>query len=416
MKTKAFEGVKVAEFAWQAAGPMSSRYLSDHGATVVRVESHKRIDTTRGTNPYVTKQPHIDGSMFYGRHNANKYSLSIDLNHPQGLALAWELIKWADIMTETFSPGTMQKWGLDYENVKKVKPDTIYLSSSMQGPGGPHSCYMGFGQNAVNLCGFSEVSGWPDRMPSAPYGAYTDYIAPRFNAAALIAALIYRRKTGKGQWLDQSQLESSIHFFAPPIMDYSINGRIMQRQGNRYPLACPHGVFQCKGDDSWIAIAVFTDAEWRAFRKALGSPEWTRKDEFSTLPKRKNNEDELEPLVTAWTLNYRAEDAENLLQRAGVAANVVERSSDIFRDPQLQHRRYFTRLNHPISGRPAYEPQACFILSKTPREILRPSPCMGEHNGYVLKELLNLTDDEIAEHIIDGSLTTEIPDAFKPNM
>ena len=416
MGKKVFEDIKVADFSWAAVGPLSSRYLADHGATVVKIETHHRLDTLRVTSPYPGGKPSVDGSMFYGRHNANKYCVSIDLNHPNGQKLAWKLIMWADIVAESFSPRVMQKWGLDYESVRKVRPDIIYLSSSMQGHGGPHTSYVGYGPNACALSGFSEVSGWPDRMPAAPHGAYTDYICPRFNATALIAALDYRRRTGKGQWIEQSQFETSLHFFSPPIMDYLINERILGRQGNRLPHAAPHGVFPCKGDDRWVAIAVFTDEEWQAFCHAIGNPEWTKKAEFTTLLKRKGNEDELEKLVGEWTTNYTAEQVESILQSAGVAVNIVAKSSDVYEDPQLKHRNYFVRLEHPVMGRPAFEPQACYILSKTPREVAMPSPCLGEHNAYVFKELLGMTDDEIADHIVDGSITTELPGEFQFSM
>lgn len=415
-KKKVFEGIKVAEFAWAAVGPLTSKYLSDHGATVVKIESHNRLDTLRVTSPFPGGVPNVDGSMFFGRHNPNKYSVSINLNHPNGLKLAWKLIMWADIVTESFSPRMMEKWGIDYESVRKVKPDIIYVSSSMQGHGGPHASYVGYGTNACALCGFSEISGWLDRMPAAPYGAYTDYICPRFSTSAVIAALEYRRRMGKGQWIEQSQFESSLHFFSPPVMNYIINGRIIQRQGNRLAHAAPHGVFQCKGDESWIAIAVFTEEEWKAFCNAVAKPEWIGRDDFATLAKRKQNEDKLEQLISEWTGNYAAEEVEKLLQAAGIAANIVAKSSDIYADEQLKHRRYFNRLKHPVMGEPAFEPQSCFLLSKTTREVVRPSPCLGEHNEYIFKELLGMTDDEIAEHIIDGSITTHLPGGFKVNM
>jgi crotonobetainyl-CoA:carnitine CoA-transferase CaiB-like acyl-CoA transferase len=411
-----FEGLKVAEFAWTAVGPCTSRYLADHGATVVKIESHIRLDTLRVTTPYVGGPPNLDRSMFFGRHNVNKYSVSIDLGHPAGQKLAWKLIMWADIVSESYSPRVMHKWGLDYENVKKVRPDIIYLSSSMQGHDGPHSSYIGYGQNACALSGFADASGWPDRVPAAPYGAYTDYIAPRFNAAALIAALDYRRRTGKGQWLDQSQFEASIHFFAPAIMDFQLNNRILSRNGNRLYNAAPHGVFPCKGDDCWIAISIFTDEEWEALCKALGNPEWVNKSEFSTLSDRKRNENELEKLLSDWTVNYTPQEAEAILQAEDVPANIVARPSDVYEDKQLQSRNYFVRLDHTEMGKPAFEPQACFLLSKTPRKLIRPTPCLGEHNEYVFKELLGMTDDEIAEHIIDGSITTQLPGKFQVNM
>lgn len=416
MNGKVFEGLKVAEFSWAIVGPSTSRYLADHGATVVKVESPTRLDTLRVTNPFTSSRPRVDTSMCYGKFNANKYCVTIDLNHPNGQKLAWKLIMWSDIVTENFSPRVMKKWGLDYESVRTVRPDIIYFSSSMQGRGGPHTSSAGYGFSTCALSGFSEISGWPDRKPAAPPGAYTDYICPRFSTTALIAALEYRRRTGRGQWLEQSQFESSLHFFSPPIMDYLVNKRTTERQGNRLTHASPHGVFPCKGDDRWVAVAVFTDEEWQAFCRAIGKPEWGKKAKFATLSKRKENEDELEKLISEWTVNYTAEEAETILQANGIAANIVAKASDVFEDSQLLHRGYLVRLKHKEMGVQAFDNQACFILSKTPREVVMPSPCLGEHNAYVFKELLGMTDDEIADRIVDGSIATEQPQEFQVNM
>jgi crotonobetainyl-CoA:carnitine CoA-transferase CaiB-like acyl-CoA transferase len=407
MSKDALEGIKIAEFAWVVVGPSTSRYFADHGATVVKIESHKRLDTNRINGPFVNGVPTPDGSMFYGKHNPNKYCVSIDLQHPNGKKLAWKLIEWADIVTESFSPGTMEKWGMGYEDIKKIRPDIIFFSSSMQGRGGPHTSYAGYGQNAVNFSGFSEVTGWGDRLPSPPYGAYTDYVSCRFAAFALLSALAYRSKTGKGQYIDQSQFESSIQFMAPPIMDYQVNGTVMGRNGNRLPTAAPHGVYQCQGDDRWVAISVMNEEQWPKFCQAAGNPGLTSDKEYSTLAQRKKNEEALDKLVKAWTQNHTAEEIEAVLQKAGVPANVVEKPSDIYLDPQLESRHYFTALEHPVMGKPKYDAQGCFILSKTPRRLVRPSPCVGEHNEFVFKDLLKMTDEEIAEHLIDGSITTE---------
>jgi benzylsuccinate CoA-transferase BbsF subunit len=345
--------------------------------------------------------------MFYGKHNPNKYCISIDLQSPGGRKLAWKMIEWADVVTESFSPGTMEKWGMGYEDIKNTRPDIIYFSSSMQGRGGPHTSYAGYGQNAVNFSGFSEVTGWPDRLPSPPYGAFTDYISCRFAAFSILSALLYRRQTGKGQYIEQSQFETSIQFMAPPIMDYQINGKVMGRNGNRLPTASPHGIFQCQGDDRWVAISIMDETQWQKFCHLIGSPALAAQEKYATLAQRKANEDTLEKVVSAWTASRSVEEIESLLQSAAIPCNPVEKASDIYKDPQLEHRQYFTPLMHPVMGQQKYESQACFILSKTPREIYMPSPRVGEHNEYVFKELLKMSDDEIAENIIDGSITTE---------
>jgi benzylsuccinate CoA-transferase BbsF subunit len=411
-----FNNIKVAEFSWVVVGPSASRYLAEHGATVVKIESHKRLDTIRAASPFANNQPGPDTSMFYGRHNSNKLSVSIDLQSPGGKQLAWKLVRWADIITENFSPGTMEKMGFGYEEVKKVKPEIIYLSSSMQGRGGPHSQYAGYGQNAVNLCGFTGVSGWPDIMPAPPQGAYTDYICARFIGLGLIAALDYRRRTGRGLFLEQSQFESSLHFLAPQVMDYQINNRIMSRRGNRLDSAAPHGVFPSQGQDNWVAISVMNEEQWPKLCEAMDLPALSGDIRFATLQQRKKNEDELEKIIEDWTQRKKAEDIESLLQKAGVPANKVARPADVFADPQLQARQYFTELPHSAMGLQKFEAQSCFILSESPREIRTPSPNLGEHNEYVFKNLLGLSDEEISERIIDGSITTEITGQFKASM
>ncbi len=201
MPKKVFEGIKVAEFAWVAVGPQTSKYLADHGATVVRIESHTSWENLRGVGPFAQGKSGLNRSMAFGKYNANKFGASLDLNHPRGQELALKFIKWADIVTESFRPGIMKRWGLDYDSVRQVKPDIIYFSTSMQGQTGPFATYGGLGPMMSAVAGFAEISGWPDRIPSPPYGAYTDYICQRFNSAALIAALEYRQKTGKGQWM-----------------------------------------------------------------------------------------------------------------------------------------------------------------------------------------------------------------------
>ncbi|OGC94399.1 MAG: hypothetical protein A2W25_01835 [candidate division Zixibacteria bacterium RBG_16_53_22] len=413
MKKQVFEGIKIADFSWAVVGPLCSRYLAEHGATVVKIECHKRLDLLRQASPFANNTPTPDSSMFYGKINPDKYCVTIDLQHPDGKKLAWKLIEWSDIVTESFSPGTMKKWGLDYEEVRKIRPDIIYLSTNMQGSGGPHSAYSGLGYNAVNFSGFTEISGWPDRMPAAPHGAYTDLVCPRFAALGILAALDYRRRTGKGQWIEQSQFESSLHFLSAPLMDYQVNGEIVARNGNRLPGAAPHGAFPCKGDDNWIVISVLNNEQWQNFCQAIDNPALSQQKEYATPGDRKINEDELDKLVTAWTLKHTAEAAETIMQRAGVPAQKIFKPQDVYHDRQLKERNYFIPLKHPVMGEQKFEMQSCYILSKTPRRIKRPSPCLGEHNEYVFKELLGMTDEEIAQHIIDGTITTEITGGMK---
>ncbi|MDO8491861.1 MAG: CoA transferase [Dehalococcoidia bacterium] len=402
---QALKGVKVANFAWVGVGPLHVRYLALHGATVVRVESHARPDTLRLMMPY-RGGPGINNSPWFAEINPNAYGISINMGKPSGLEIAWRLIEWADIMIESFIPGTMKKWSLDYENVRKKKPDIIYVSTCQMGQTGPYAKFAGFGYQAGGISGFTYISGMPDTTPGPTQIAYTDVIAPRFGAAALLAALDYRRRTGKGQYLEQGQFETSCHFLAPHIMDYLISKRVLERNGNRNPSAAPHGVYPCRGSDRWCALAVFNDEEWRSLACVMGRSELADAPSFATVLARKKNEDELDALIAGWTLDRTAEQLEAMLQAAGIASAVVADTEDLVSDPQLRSQGYFKKLKHSVVGEHLYRTMG-FTMSRTPPELERPGPALGEHNEYVFKELLHMTDDEIADALAEGGVTTE---------
>jgi len=284
--------------------------------------------------------------------------------------------------------------------LKKVKPDIIMLSSCMQGQTGPHATHPGFGPHLTALTGLVHIAGWPDRKP-AELGVYTDLIAPYFNALAILAALDYRRRTGKGQYFDASQYENVIHFMAPLILDYTVNRRVANRTGNQSPYAAPHGAYRCRGQDRWCTIAVFTDEEWQSFGKIIGNPAWVNSPEFATLQARKENEDELDGLVEDWTVNHSAQEVMTMMQAGGVAAGVVETGEDqLEHDAQLKHRHSFWEVEHPEVGK-YHVPTPSFVLSKSLYELCR-APLVGEHNEYVLKEILGMSDEELAELVIEG--------------
>jgi benzylsuccinate CoA-transferase BbsF subunit len=399
------EGIKILDFSWVIVGPLTTKYFADHGATVVRIESHVRPDEIRAVSPIKDGIADIEHGGMFPNLNSSKYSISLNLRKHEGQAIAWKLIRWADVVTETFSPGQMAQWGLDYESVRQVRPDIVYFSSSPRGETGRYAKTMGYGPLITALSGVYHLSGWPERRPSPPYGAYSDYVAPHFAVAAILAALEYSQRTGKGQLIDLSQLEALVAMNAVPVMEYAVNGHVMNRSGNRLPYASPHGAFRCRGNERWCGIAVFDETEWKQLCKAMGSPDWTREAKFSTLLSRKENEDELERFIESWTVTYSPEEVEAKLQSAGVTCSVIESSKDLFEDPQLAHVGFFRWLEHKAWGSYAYS-GPCFRLSKTPDQLRR-SPYLGEHNEYVLKEILGMSNDEIAENIINGAITTE---------
>lgn len=398
---QALQGIKVADFTWSAAGPITTRYLAAYGATVVRIESSSRPDVLRVSGPFKDGKAGVDRSGNFAILNANKYSISLNLKNPQGKQVARRLVAWADIVAESFTPGVMERQGLGYEEIRKIKPDIIMLRTSNQGQIGSQAEQPGFGQHLVGLSGFSYYSGWPDREPLGFGMAYTDVITPRFAVALLIAALDYRRRTGKGQVLDLAQLETAVHFLSPQMLDYTINGRIGNREGNRCPYACPHGVFPCRGEDSWCAIAVFTDDQWHSFKQVVNRP-WTEDNKFSTFLYRKRNEVELDRLISEWTICFTAEHLMELLQKAGVPAGVVQSAEDVINDSQLKLRDNFWIMEHKILG-PTIHLGQPFILSKTPAQPRMPAPCLGEHTEYVCTKLLNMSDEEFVELVAAGA-------------
>ncbi len=401
-----FEGVKVADFSWVGVGPQIGRELAYYGATVVRVESHKRPDTLRLAFPFKDMKPGIDRSAFGMAYNTGKYGMSLDLTKPKGREVARKLIQWADVVCNSFTPGSMQALGLDYESVVKFKPDIIYWETCQMGQKGPLAKFGGYGAYGVTYAGFSHITGWPDRYPLVLFNNHSDFIAPWYMVITLIGALLYKRKTGKGMHLDESQIEAGATFLGPLLLDYIVNGRIANRMGNRDPYMAPHSVYPARGTDRWVAIAVTNEEEWESLCRVMGHPEWTEDPKFATMLARKQNEDELDRLIGEWTKDYPPEQIMAMMQAAGVPCGVVQTAGDLFSDPQMKHRQHFRFLEHKVIGRHAYNSPA-YRLSKTPDHIWKAGPCLGEDNGYVYKELLGYSDDEVADMLAEGVITTE---------
>ncbi len=392
-RKQALEGIKVADFSWAVTGPLTSLWLAQHGAEVVKIETITNIDRARTSNAFKDGKSGINRAANFANYNTNKYSLSLNLNTTKGIEVAKRLIAWADIVVENFSPGTMAKWGLGYDDTRKINPDIIMLSSSMQGQTGPGAYRAGFGVDLAALAGFSHFVGWPDRGPTALTMAYTDTAAPPIGVVAIMAALATRLKTKRGQYIDLSQLESCIHYLTPALLDYVVNGENGGRKGNSHPWAAPHGAYRCRGDDRWCAISVLTDEEWKAFCWIIGQTVLADDSEFTNASNRKKREEELNKLIEAWTINYTPEEIVNRLQDNGIAAGVVADGKDVLDNPQLKHRDHFVPLNHPEIGQFLAEAPP-FRLSKTPRKLYRAAPCLGEHTEYVCTQILGMSDEE----------------------
>lgn len=402
MEKQPLAGVKVLDFGWALVGSLTTKQLADHGAQVVRVESTTRVDLPR-TNRMVSMSSatNPDDKPWFTHLNTSKYSIALNLKCAPAKSVIERLTRWADVVNANMVPGTLSRLGFGYEYMRSIKPDIIMAEGSAYGQTGPLAHEWGVDGTGAALSGYLDLTGWPDRGPVGPNVPYGDVVLPFFIAAAIVAALDYKRRTGKGQYIDGSMLDVCVQQITPALLDWEANGHLQTRNGNRIAYAAPHGVFPCQGDDRWCAIGVFTDEEWEAFCHAIGDPPWTKEPRFATLSSRKENEDALEELVAKWTKKHSAEEVMQILQAAGVAAGVVQTMQDIVEhDPQLKAREFLVPLKHPVIGVFGH-PTPPYKLLKTKAQV-RTSPCLGEHTEYVCTQLLGMSDEEFIELFRQG--------------
>ncbi|MDO8671289.1 MAG: CoA transferase [Dehalococcoidia bacterium] len=408
MTKQPFTGIRIADFSWYGAGPIATRFFAQHGAEVIKLESFTRPDGLRSTAPYaggspgyglplsaVVDNPNLSG--YFNNLNPNKLSLQVDLNLPGGREIARRLVKISDIVIDNYTPRVMERWHLTYEDLVKIKPDIIVANLPMLGLVGPQRDYMGFGFALSSLAGIDHLTGMPDDPPTSTGTNFPDYSCnPCHTTIALLTALRYRKKTGKGQHIEVAQLESTVQILGTALIDYTINGRIQSRRGNSHPNACPHGVYRCKGDDRWCAIAVFTDAEWTNLCRAMGREDLIADRLFGTVQGRLSRVQEVDRMIQEWTASLTPEAVMETLQSLGVAAGIVETAEDALdKDPQLAARNHWVYLDHPEAGRTAYDGDT-FKLSRTPGYIHSPAPCLGQHTDHVCRDLLGMTEDEVS--------------------
>jgi len=402
MEKQPLAGVKVLDFGWALVGSLTSKQLADHGAQVVRVESITRVDLPR-TNRMVSMSSatNPDDKPWFTHLNTSKYSIALNLKCAPAKSVIERLTRWADVVNANMVPGTLSRLGFGYEYMRSIKPDIIMAEGSAYGQTGPLAREWGVDGTGAALSGYLDLTGWPDRGPVGPNVPYGDVVLPFFIAAAIVAALDYKRRTGKGQYIDGSMLDVCVHQITPALLDWEANGHLQTRNGNRIAYATPHGVFPCQGDERWCAIGVFTDEEWEAFCQAIGDPLWTKEPRFASLNSRKENEDALEELVAKWTKKHSAEEVMQILQTAGVAAGVVQTMQDIVgNDPQLKARKFLVPLKHPVIGVFGH-PTPPYKLLKTKAQV-RTSPSLGEHTEYVCTQLLGMSDEEFIELFRQG--------------
>ena len=394
-------GIRVADFTWIGAGSYTTKLLADFGADVIKVESSTHMDTLRSTPPFKDGIKGIERSGYFADRNTSKRGMRLNLKHPQGLAIAKRLIACSDVVANNFRPGVMDRLGLGYAAAQALRPDIVYLAMSMQGGTGPHTKYVGFGLTIGALAGIHYSSGPSDRPPAGTSTNYPDHVPnPAHAAFAVLAALNYRRRTGCGQYIDLAQTEPTVALLGTAIVDYAVNGRIAERHGNSHPVWAPHGVYPCLGDDRWIAVAVQDDAQWGRLAEALAL-EPTRRAAWARSEAREIERSAINDWLTSETKLREPFDLMRQLQEAGVPAGVVQNAGDLIeRDPQLAHRQHWQYLDHPEMGRSIYN-NVPIKLSRTPGQLSRPAPMLGQHTEEICTSLLGLTTDEVARFAAD---------------
>ena len=419
------KGVRVVDLTWMLASAGTTVILASLGAEVIRIEWPGHLDFTRrqlvakpkppplgpprkpGPLPKsVQGIPEANASGLFSDRNAGKLGITLNMRVPDGIELFKKLVAKSDVVIEGFRPSAMRSWGLDYETLRTVKPDIIYLQMAGFGRTGPYSSFASYGPTAQVMSGIGAITGLPEPHPPTMWNhSYMDVTPPFYGAMALISALYYRNRTGQGQYIDQGQYEPGLFLSGPAVLDFSANGRRTRRIGNRSPYldAAPHGIYRCAGDDCWIAIAVFDEDQWRALCRQMGDPAWCAEGQFSSMQNRLGHQDELDARIEEWT---RGEDRYALmyrLQEAGVAAGAVQSPADKFElDPQLKARDFFVNLPQSHIGTWPHTRHFTPKLTRTPAHpggiTNRGAPCVGEDNRHVYAELLGLSDREIADY------------------
>ena len=386
------EGYRVIDFGWAAAAPRATCLLADMGAEVIKVETRKRPDPVRFGPDNIERNPEMD-PLFHSI-NRNKLGILLDLSRSEGIEIIKKLIRKSDVVVENFSTGVMKKFGLDYHHLEKEKSDIIMISFPGVGREGPLSDVVTYGPSLAALAGLDSLIGYEGERVLGMQQAYADINAALFGAFAIQTALYHREKYGVGQYIEVAQIESLLSTLPEPVMDFSINGRISGTLGNTSSIMAVHNNYPCKGEDKWVSIAIADETEWASFCKAIGNPEWTKKNEFEDNYKRFSNRRKLDKLIGEWTVRKTPNEVMGILQKVGVAAVPCADTEDRFYDPHLQDRQNIVNVDHPVTG-VDFVPNVVCKLSETPGKIQRPAPMLGEHNDYVFRELAEMSKEEI---------------------
>lgn len=398
------EGVRVLDLTMNWAGPHGAELLADLGAEVIKIE-RPRGDPVRGPRNVVQgagayagsapgRRPYNRAAVFNQLHR-NKYGISLDLTTLEGKTIFKELVKISDAVVENFSAEVMDRLGLGYERLKEVKPDIVMAAMPGLGKTGPQKDFLAYGVVLEPHTGILGLTGYYQEETPVRSGVdHMDPLAGTHAAGAILAALLYCRRTGKGQFMDVSHMEGAVNFIGEAILDYLLNKRVWEHRGNRHSVFAPHGCYRCRGEDRWVTISVSSEEEWQALCRVLGNPLWTQDPRFADSLSRWQHQEELDKLIESWTSQRDHYVVMHLLQKVGVAAGAVLDVKELAEDPHLRERSFFEKVSHPEVGEyPYIGPRGRF--SRTPGQIRQPAPCFGEHNHYIFGKLLGLSEGEI---------------------
>ena len=397
------EGIRVIDFCWVWAGPAATELLAYLGAEVIRIESQDHLCGTRRRPPRRgLPPPDINCATPFNCLNLGKRSITINITQPKGIELIKRLTAVSDVVTDNYAGGMMERFGLAYRDLKAVKPDIIVISMSGWGAYGPERDYRAYDPIFAGLSGFYEMTGYPDRPPGK-VGSFgrCDLSCGNSFTLCIIAALLHRAKTGEGQFIDLSQWEVMNCNMGDAYMDYFMNRRSRSRVGNRDDIMAPHNCYRCQGEDKWVSIAIATDDEWRAFCHASNKPEWADDPRFSTARNRYQIQEELDRLITGWTVTHTHYEVCQILQQAGIAAFPSLTRSELTQDPHLIARKGYIQIEHPEAGKNTFLAPP-WKMSATPAVITKHSPLLGQDNEYAFLELLGMPVEEFAVLVGEG--------------
>jgi crotonobetainyl-CoA:carnitine CoA-transferase CaiB-like acyl-CoA transferase len=416
----ALRGLRIADLTIITAGASATQILADFGADVIKVESARYLDPFRAWGLKLGSEPESkrpwDASPPFNAVNRNKRGISLDLKHPLGREAFLRLVAASDVVAENFRRGVMDRLGLGFETLREVKPDIVVVSLSSQGSTGPESGYGSFGSTLDALSGMMSITGYGPAEPiwSSQDVNYPDQVVSLFGAGAILLGLRHRRRTGQGIYIDVSQRELVTSMIGETVLDYAVNRRVPRPRANRDSSMVPHGVYRCRGEDAWLAIAVENDAQWAALCAVMGRPELAADERYATLPARWQREAEIDALLNTWAGEQDKQPAMAALQAAGVPAGAVLDGRDLLEDPQLRSRKFYQSVVHPVGGAQRQRTWP-FHLGRTPADIQRPAPTLGQHTREILTELLGFSGSEIDHLEAEGVIDSEPSSAHQAN-